>query len=125
MPNIISHLECQKQCQQEQNCNFFNWNTAKNCYLRTHLPGGTKHFGKNPEAIVGPKNCSDPWIIWPDFDEKSREKYVPNTTSNTSDSTKNIHSSTNNDTTVNTHFNSSTTNAGRFDKCIHCHKGFL
>ena len=47
-------------------------NSSK-CFLRSNLSLGPAHFTNTEQAIVGAKNCLNPWIIWPEISNTSWE----------------------------------------------------
>ena len=67
--NVASALDCQRWCQKNPNCTFFNWNpTNRNCFLRSHLTHGEDSLKKNVFAsLIGTRDCNDVKIIWPEI----------------------------------------------------------
>ena len=63
-----SSLACQKLCQGNHQCNFFNWNSkSKNCFLRPIMTNGAASIRRNATlALVGARHCSDVRFIWPE-----------------------------------------------------------
>jgi len=66
--NVASALACQSECQKIQNCKLFNWNQESYlCFPRSDLPNGLNSFNENVAmSIIGARDCSDFWIIWPE-----------------------------------------------------------
>ena len=63
-----SVLECQHHCAQNDECQYFSWNSrAKNCFLRSNLVNGAASFTHFTESNVGARDCSNIKIIWPEI----------------------------------------------------------
>ena len=61
-------ISCQKLCQNESSCKFFNWNSrVKRCFLRSHLAFGENSLKDNADSLVGAKYCTDVKTIWPEI----------------------------------------------------------
>ena len=63
-----SLLDCQLECKQNYECQYFNWNSkSKNCFLRSDMVHGSASFTQVTEAIAGAKDCTNFQIIWPEI----------------------------------------------------------
>ena len=61
-------MECQQQCKQNVECQFFNWNSkSKSCYLRSNLVNGAASLTQTKKSVVGANDCTNFQIIWPEI----------------------------------------------------------